>query len=151
MVCPLVLVAGCAASDDSSTSAADWCWRYYDLAPSEALASDLGPPSADSADAWLTWLTATVDAPAARRSMQREQLRLVNVLDEAGRWSSLQRERYRRASTADPTPATVCETLGARIIPEPDGSLPEGWMDRFVDPDDPAFSSAARSQMEAQG
>lgn len=150
MGCAVVLVAGCTSSDDSSASAADWCWRYYDLAPTGVLATDLGPPSADSADAWLTWLRATADAPAARRSVQREQLQLVSELDEAGRWSPLQRERYRRASTADPTPATVCETLGARIIPEPDGSLPEDWMDRFVDPHDPAFSPAARSQTEAK-
>lgn len=149
--CMAVLVASCAvpAEPDSDTGTTDWCWRYYALAPAGALISDLGPPSADAVDEWLTWLHATLDAPTDRRRAQSEQLHLVDRIHTSQPWTSAERDSYRRASISDPTPATLCETRGARTIPHHDGTLPDGWTDRFVDPDDPAFSQAAWAESEA--
>ncbi len=145
-----MLVTALAMPDEPVTIGPDWCWQHYALAPASALVTDHGPPSADAADEWLTWLAATVDAPAARRHAHAAQLELVEELRSAGAWTATEARRYREAAASDPTPATVCETFGARIIPEPDGSLPPRWADRFTDAQNAAFSQLAGSEGEAR-
>lgn len=141
--CGVVLVSGIAIPDQPATTGPDWCWHHYAFAPANALLTDLGPPSVEAADAWSTWLATPVDVPPARRRAHAEQRRLIEQLQASGAWSTDDRRRYRSAAASDPTPSTVCETFGARIIPQPDGSLPDGWADRFTDRDDPAFSPRA--------
>lgn len=135
--------------DQPTTVGPDWCWHHYAAAPAGALLSDLGPAELDDVDEWTVWLEASVDAPIERRRAHAEQLHLVDRLREFGEWTAEERERYRATAASDPTPATVCETVGARIIPAPDGSLPEGWDERFTDPHDPAFSRAALTEIGA--
>ena len=68
---------------------------------------------------------------------------LVEQFATSGNWTAAERADYLSAAHAEPTAATVCETVGARIVPDDDGSLPSQWELRFRDPDDPAHSVLA--------
>ena len=141
-------LAGCASPPDTSTALADWCWTHYNFAPSSALALDDGPDTHEDAVRWSLWLEAGSPAPDSRDDAHSRQLELVQRFRAEGEWSEHERDEYVDAALSDPTPATVCETAGARIIPAPDGALPEAWERRFVDPADPARSNAARAEAD---
>lgn len=138
----VLLLAACAPAT-VAPSISDWCWMHFGLAPTGALIADDGPPFPTDAPAWIAWLDATTPAPPERAAAHHLQLELVEGFASAGAWTSAEREQYRAAALADPTPATTCETVGARIIPRPDGALPADWQQRFLDPANPASSALA--------
>lgn len=138
-----VALVGCADSAREPIAVSDWCWLHHRLAPPGALADDVGPTSVAEAAVWDTWLGPTADAPVVRQGPHDEQRRLVEGFIESGGWSISDREHYRTSAHAEPTPATICETVGARIAIADDGSLPPGWDERFLDPNDPAHSGLA--------
>ncbi|MEP4649660.1 MAG: hypothetical protein ABJ314_05730, partial [Ilumatobacter sp.] len=104
---------------------------------------DPGPESADEAVAWDRWLGSDADVPSDRVDVHREQRRLIDVMVRSGTWSRTERASYLATSRSDPTPDTVCETVGARVVVAHDGSLPADWQIRFLDPADPAHSELA--------
>ena len=138
-----VPLAGCAKPPAATPTTADWCWNHYRSAPTGALVADDGPGVARDAAAWDTWLGRTDDAPPERRAAHRVQRELIDRLIETGTWDASERARYAIAASTDPTPSTVCETVGARIHVDADGGLPSGWQERFLDPDDIAHSVTA--------
>ena len=140
-----ISLVGCADSDRNPLAVSDWCWLHYRLAPMGALADDAGPTSIADAAIWGTWLGSTADAPVDRRSPHSTQRRLIDRFIESGAWSRSDREAYQASAHAEPTPATTCETVGARIPVADDGSLPADWEERFLDPNDPAHSELADS------
>ena len=137
------LLTACSPADEAPLTIADWCWLHYGLAPAGALDTDVGPSSTADADDWIVWLEATADAPSDRRSAHRRQQQLVDQFATDGTWDDTDRAAYVSAAHADPTPATVCETVGARIVANDDEALPAQWERRFLDPDDPAHSVLA--------
>ncbi len=139
--CGVVVACSGAAPDRFTVS--DWCWHHYRFAPPGALASDPGPESADEAVVWGLWLGSNADVPSNRVDAHREQRHLIDIVVRSGTWSGAERTGYRAASLSDPTPDTVCETVGARIVVADDGSLPDDWQMRFLDADDPAHSARA--------
>jgi hypothetical protein len=139
----VALLTACSPAPDAPLSVTDWCWLHYGLAPAGALDTDAGPASHIDADDWIVWLGATADAPPDRRSAHRRQQQLVDQFASDGTWDDADRAAYRAAAHADPTPATVCETVGARIVANGDGTLPSHWQRRFLDPGDPAHSELA--------
>ncbi len=139
----LAPLAACSSARQAPRTVADWCWLHYRLAPAEALAGDSGPTSVGDADRWTVWLSATADAPPDRRTAHHRQQQLVERFAAGGTWSAAERAAYVSAAHAEPTAATVCETVGARIVPDDDGSLPPQWEQRFRDADDPAHSVLA--------
>jgi len=140
-----ISLVGCADSARDPLAVSDWCWLHYRLAPPGALADDAGPTSIADAAIWDTWLGSTVDAPVDRRSPHSIQRQLIDGLLESGAWSSSDRDAYQASAHSEPTPATTCETVGARIPVADDGSLPAEWQERFLDPNDPAHSVLAGS------
>lgn len=145
----IATLVACSPEPRAPLSVTDWCWLHYRLAPAEALSSDTGPPSKDAAPAWLDWLTATADAPGVRRVVHDRQRQLVEGFASTGSWSDAERAAYITEANTEPTPATVCETVGARIAPDRgDGVLPDDWQLRFLDPDDPAYSELAAASEE---
>lgn len=138
-----VVSVGCTASPVAPASVADWCWLHLRLAPPGALVADNGPSTRNEAAAWITWLDATTPAPGARDHAQRRQLELIERFAAHGAWTPDEQQRYVAAAVADPSPSTTCESVGARVIPHPDGTLATHWEERFVDPEDPAFSQRA--------
>lgn len=143
----LVLV-GCANPAREPITVSDWCWLHYRLAPPGALASDVGPESTAEAAVWSTWLGPTTDAPVDRHDAHSDQRRLIDRFNESGGWSDDERQRYRTTAQTEPTPATICETVGARIAVTDDGSVRGGWDARFLDPDDPAYSTLAVASLD---
>lgn len=121
----------------------DWCWLHFGLAPPGALVTDDGPPSLDEASLWIVWLDVTSPAPSERAAAHDRQLELAEQFASIGSWTPTDRDEYRDAALTDPTPATICETSGARIIPRSDGALDLDWDQRFLDPANPAFSMLA--------
>jgi hypothetical protein len=139
----LALLAACSSARHAPLTVADWCWLHYRFAPADALRGDTGPTTVADADRWITWLSATADAPPERRPTHRRQQELVERFATSGDWTAAERADYVSAAHAEPTAATVCETVGARIVPDDDGSLPSQWELRFRDRDDPAHSVLA--------
>ena len=139
----LALLAACSPAREAPLTIADWCWLHYRLAPAGVLGADAGPSSAVDAHAWIVWLEATADAPPDRRSAHQRQQQLVDEFATDGAWDDADRSAYVAAAHADPTPATVCETVGARIVANDDGTLPPHWERRFLDSNDPAHSELA--------
>lgn len=133
----------CADASPDRLTVNDWCWHHYRFAPRGALATDAGPESGADATHWKAWLGSDADAPADRNNAHREQRRLIDDFAKSGTWSDTKRTTYRAASQSEPTPDTVCETVGARIVVAADGSLPSDWGVRFLDPNDPAYSALA--------
>lgn len=143
IVACIVAFGACASPPSTGTPVADWCWRHLALAPPGALIADDGPADARDAPRWDVWLGQLDDAPPERHDAHRTQRELIDALIDHGSWSDESRERYRRAANSGPTPSTLCETVGARVIINEDGSLPTGWQRRFLDSQNPAFSDAA--------
>ena len=140
----MATLAACSPASNPPLEVTDWCWLHYGLAPTDALGSDAGPPSADVAHEWVDWLAATTDAPGDRRPAHDRMRELVDRLVSTGSWSDADRARYVAEAHAEPTAATVCETVGARIVTDlDDGRLPEDWELRFLDPLNPAYSKVA--------
>jgi hypothetical protein len=142
-IATLAMLAACSSARQAPLTVADWCWLHYRLAPTDALRGDTGPTSAADADRWAAWLSATADAPSERRTAHRRQQQLVEQFAARDAWTAAERNAYVSVAHAEPTAATVCETIGARIVPDDDGSLPSQWELRFRDPDDPAHSVLA--------
>lgn len=138
-----VVLVGCANPARAPIEVSDWCWLHYRLAPPGALAFDAGPDSTAEAAVWDTWLGSTANAPANRHDTHHAQRQLIDRFIESGGWSDGERARYRATAQTEPTPATICETVGARIAVTDDGFVPDGWDERFVDPNDPAYSALA--------
>lgn len=138
-------VSGYTRSAPEPLAVSDWCWLHYRFAPPGALADDTGPHSITDAALWDKWLGSTVDAPPDRHDAHAAQRRLIDDFIESGNWSSAARQSYRASAQTEPTPATICETVGARIAVGNDGSVPSGWDERFLDPNDPAHSELATS------
>jgi hypothetical protein len=134
---------GCSEPPSNALTGTDWCWLHYNSAPPGALTVDDGPDGAITGALWREWLRTTSDTPHARHDAHRIQRDLVERFVETESWTDDERNRYRAAASEDPTPDTVCETFGARVIARLDGTLPPGWDDRFLDPANPAFSELA--------
>lgn len=137
------VIGACSDPAPNRLGVSDWCWLHYRLAPPGALAADPGPESIGEARSWATWLGSSSDAPVDRQDAHRTQRRSIDDFLEDGSWTNTARDSYRVSAQAEPTPDTICETAGARIVVADDGSLPTGWDERFLDPDDPAFSDLA--------
>ena len=140
----LATIAACSPTSEAPLGVSDWCWLHYRLAPTDALGADAGPPSANRVPEWVTWLDATADAPGDRRPAHDRMRELVGRFATTGSWSDVDRASYIVEAHTEPTAATVCETVGARILPERDGGrLPANWELRFLDSRDPAYSAIA--------
>lgn len=140
----LATLAACSTAPQAPLGVSDWCWLHYRLAPRDALGTDAGPPSAEAAREWVDWLDATADAPGDRRPAHDRMRELVGRFASTGWWSDADRTRYVAEAHAEPTAATVCETVGARMDVDPgDGGLPADWEQRFLDPRNPAYSDIA--------
>lgn len=137
------VIGACTGLATDRLTVSDWCWLHYRLAPPGALAFDPGPESAEAATDWGIWLGSTADAPQDRSEAHREQHRLIHDYMRSDSWTTAARTRYRAAAQSEPSPDTVCETVGARVTVAADGSLPSDWGVRFLDPDDPAYSTVA--------
>lgn len=139
----IVALVACTNAAGDPMTVSDWCWRHHRLAPPGALAVDAGPDSTADAAIWDTWLGSSADAPLDRHGAHHEQRRLIDRFIDSGGWNDGEREQYTATAGAEPTTATTCETVGARIAVDDDGTLPNDWNERFLDPNDPAFSRLA--------